>query len=174
MSVTALQTRLEARLRVAIIAPTIERRDVLTRIVTEAGHCIVDEVEADLILSDGESIIIGDRVTDNGVLPRDASAEQINAALYAVSVGLAVSMPMQSQLSELTERDTVTLLTPRELQILSAISEGSSNKEIARQLSISLHTVKFHVESLFRKLNVRSRAEAVARGLEQVRNIVDV
>jgi len=57
------------------------------------------------------------------------------------------------------------LLTPRETEVLAAISEGLSNKEIARRLEISLHTVKFHIESLLRKLGARSRAEAVAKGL---------
>ena len=51
------------------------------------------------------------------------------------------------------------LLTPRETEVLAAISEGFSNKEIARRLEISLHTVKFHIESLLRKLGARSRAE---------------
>ena len=58
------------------------------------------------------------------------------------------------------------LLTPRELEVLGAIMGGFTNKAIARQLEISLHTVKFHVESVFRKLGVRSRAEAVAKALD--------
>jgi len=57
------------------------------------------------------------------------------------------------------------LLTPRETEVLVLISDGLSNKEIARRLEISLHTVKFHIESLLRKLGARSRAEAVAKGL---------
>ena len=61
------------------------------------------------------------------------------------------------------------LLTPRELDVLAAIGTGLSNKAIARQLGISLHTVKFHIESLFRKLGVRTRAEAVAKGLGAAR-----
>lgn len=56
-------------------------------------------------------------------------------------------------------------LTPRETEVLALISDGLSNKEIARRLEISLHTVKFHIESLLRKLGARSRAEAVAKGL---------
>ena len=49
--------------------------------------------------------------------------------------------------------------------MLAAIGDGLGNKAIARKLDISLHTVKFHIESLFRKLGARSRAEAVAKGL---------
>jgi DNA-binding NarL/FixJ family response regulator len=57
------------------------------------------------------------------------------------------------------------LLTPREIEVLEALAEGLSNKAIARKLDISQHTVKFHIESLFRKLGVRSRSQAVIRGL---------
>lgn len=56
-----------------------------------------------------------------------------------------------------------SLLTPREAEVLAAIAEGLSNKEIARRLDISLHTVKFHVESLFRKLGARTRTQALAK-----------
>lgn len=59
------------------------------------------------------------------------------------------------------------LLTPRELEVLGAIGEGLTNKAIARRLEISLHTVKFHVESLFRKLGARTRTEALAKAAER-------
>ena len=65
------------------------------------------------------------------------------------------------------EPDFRSLLTPREIEVLSAIGEGLTNKSIARRLDISLHTVKFHVESLFRKLGVRTRTEAVAKSSER-------
>jgi DNA-binding CsgD family transcriptional regulator len=51
--------------------------------------------------------------------------------------------------------------------VLAALGNGLTNKEMARLLGISPHTVKFHIESLFRKLGVTSRAEAVARGMQQ-------
>jgi DNA-binding NarL/FixJ family response regulator len=60
-----------------------------------------------------------------------------------------------------------SLLTPRELEVLGAIGEGLTNKAIARKLGISLHTVKFHVESLFRKLGARTRTEALAKAAER-------
>jgi len=51
--------------------------------------------------------------------------------------------------------------------VLAALGNGLTNKETARQLGISPYTVKFHVESLFRKLGVATRAEAVAKGMRQ-------
>jgi len=67
----------------------------------------------------------------------------------------------------LAESDLGTLLTPREMEVLGAIGEGLTNKAIARRLGISLHTVKFHVESLFRKLGARTRTEALAKAAER-------
>jgi len=62
------------------------------------------------------------------------------------------------------------LFTPRELEVLGAIGDGLTNKLIARRLDISPHTVKFHVESLLRKLGARTRAEAVAKAREHQRS----
>jgi DNA-binding CsgD family transcriptional regulator len=53
-------------------------------------------------------------------------------------------------------------LTPRELDVLVLLAEGSSNKMIARRLGISVHTAKFHVGSLLDKLDAVGRTDAVA------------
>src|SRR6266542_1263301 len=52
-------------------------------------------------------------------------------------------------------------LTERELAVLRALAEGQSNKEIARALWLAEQTVKFHLTNIYRKLDVRSRTEAV-------------
>jgi len=61
------------------------------------------------------------------------------------------------------------LFTPREVEVLAGIGDGLTNKMIARRLAISPHTVKFHVESVLKKLGARTRAEAVAKAREQTR-----
>src|SRR5512134_1962951 len=57
-------------------------------------------------------------------------------------------------------------LTPRELEILGCIADGSSNKMIARALDISDGTVKLHVKAILRKLGLRSRVEAAVTAVE--------
>ena len=53
-------------------------------------------------------------------------------------------------------------LTPRELEVLTLLAEGASNKMIAHRLGISVHTAKFHVRSLLDKLDAGGRTDAVA------------
>ena len=53
-------------------------------------------------------------------------------------------------------------LTPREGEVLSILAEGASNREIAARLGISLHTAKFHVRSIYGKLDATGRVDAVA------------
>jgi two-component system nitrate/nitrite response regulator NarP len=56
----------------------------------------------------------------------------------------------------------LTTLTRRELEVLSDLASGRTNKQIARDLGVSLNTVKFHVRNLFQKLRVNSRGQAIA------------
>lgn len=81
--------------------------------------------------------------------------------------GYEVVDAAQSGFAEIDEPERRSLLTPREVDVLAAIAEGLSNKEIARRLDISLHTVKFHIESLFRKLGARTRTQALAKAAER-------
>jgi len=57
-------------------------------------------------------------------------------------------------------------LSGRELEILQLVAAGKSNRQIATELFVSVGTVKTHLNNLYRKLNARSRTEAVARGRE--------
>jgi two-component system nitrate/nitrite response regulator NarP len=62
--------------------------------------------------------------------------------------------------SELAE-DPLDSLSPRERELLSDLGSGRTNAELARNLGVSVNTVKFHLRNLFDKLQVRSRAQAV-------------
>ena len=57
-------------------------------------------------------------------------------------------------------------LSTREIAVLTAMADGRSNKEIARRLGISFHTVKFHVASILEKLEVDTRTEAVIKAAQ--------
>jgi DNA-binding NarL/FixJ family response regulator len=106
------------------------------------------------------------------VLPRDVTPEQLRAALEAAAAGLVVVHPSEVSaiipaLASLTSpaHELPEPLTPREREVLQMISAGLANKEIAGRLSISEHTVKFHVASILGKLGASTRTEAVSIGI---------
>lgn len=110
-----------------------------------------------------------------GIVPIDAPAEQLQAAIAATAQGLIVLPGFRP--SWLYERMPVVVtnnipvadeaLTSREREVLELVSQGLSNKLIARRLQISEHTVKFHVSSISTKLGAASRTDAVSRGLRR-------
>ena len=177
------------RLRVAIRATDSPRRAALGKIIAEAGHVVVGvDDTADVVLVDGDNpasetrpvVTLGGADDDvPGVLTADADPGQIDAAIRAVAAGLIVRLPSAREReggfgamreSPMHENLGQALLTPREIEVLAALAEGMTNKAVARRLDISLHTVKFHVESLFRKLGARTRTEAVAKASERRRH----
>ncbi len=109
-----------------------------------------------------------------GLLPLAAVAAEIIAAVRAVANGLlAIHADFHHDLfsEELlfldAESKQFEALTPRETEVLSLLSLGLTNKAIAGQLHLSDHTIKFHVGSIFEKLRVSSRTEAVSVGVRQ-------
>ena len=102
-----------------------------------------------------------------GVVPPDVPSEELGAAVAAVAQGLTV-LPKTLAERLLDEPSAVEELpeplTARESEVLDLLGHGLSNKIIARQLHISEHTVKFHISSLYSKLGVSNRAEAVSQG----------
>jgi DNA-binding NarL/FixJ family response regulator len=99
-----------------------------------------------------------------GILPTDVSAEELIAAVHALSQGLIVgtaALLFESENEPLAQGP----LTDRELEVLGLLAKGLANKQIAVALGISEHTVKFHVSSIYTKLNVTNRTEAVRAGL---------
>jgi DNA-binding NarL/FixJ family response regulator len=102
-----------------------------------------------------------------GLVAPDAPPEELGAAVAAAAQGLIVLprslterlLQQPAAVEELSEP-----LTSREREVLELLGRGLSNKLIARDLHISEHTVKFHVSSLYAKLGVNNRAEAVSQG----------
>jgi DNA-binding NarL/FixJ family response regulator len=114
-----------------------------------------------------------------GWLPLEATPGELAATVRALDEGLGVFHP--NILNELLEQtyheshpdrsrlnhDLREELTPRELQVLQLLAEGLANKQIAVNLGISENTIKFHVSSIFGKLGVNNRLEAVRAGVRQ-------
>jgi two-component system, NarL family, response regulator YdfI len=71
----------------------------------------------------------------------------------------------QFNIQEKVAIDPVQILTAREVEVLIQIGSGLGNKAIAHHLHISEHTVKFHISSIFQKLDVATRTEAVTAGI---------
>jgi DNA-binding NarL/FixJ family response regulator len=106
-----------------------------------------------------------------GILLRDSSAEEMAAALQALLMNLVVLDPVLTQsllpAAPPFELTPLEAITPREMEVLHLLAEGHPNKTIAQLLSISEHTVKFHVNALMGKLNAQSRTEVVVRATRQ-------
>jgi DNA-binding NarL/FixJ family response regulator len=100
-----------------------------------------------------------------GALPLDASREELIAAIHALAEGLVVSAPQFINARPARESSEHPALSEREIEVLGLLALGRANKQIAAELGISEHTVKFHVSSIFNKLNVTNRAEAVRQGV---------
>jgi len=148
----------------------ISRDDLEGALPEEPGKLAV------LVVSDQQGLtrqIAGLPLRGWGLLPLETSAEELRAAVRAVYEGLIVGAPallepllVQTQLTSLPDTAPESpSLTEREIQVLQLLARGLPNKQIALQLSISEHTVKFHVSSIYAKLDATNRTEAVRSGI---------
>lgn len=113
-----------------------------------------DSAEATRAFRDGASVV-----------RRAAAGEVLAAAVVAVQRGLRV-LDGAFQDGRGEDRSASTLvepLTPRELEVLTLLADGLSNRRIAKRLDISEHTVKFHVNALLLKLDADTRTAAVVK-----------
>jgi len=145
------------------------------------GLVLVDEEEAEVTVSD--TLPVDDRPAvvlgagENArfgptTLPAGSSATVLRIAIEAALHGFICLSRNADQAGTLADDSekiysvaSQAILTARELEVLQLMSEGASNKIIARHLDISVHTAKFHVGSILEKLGAGSRADAVARGI---------
>ena len=93
-------------------------------------------------------------------LTADPNLELVDRAERAEAV-VSLPTPRRAEL----EGGLIESLTTREHDVLALVADGLSNREIAHDLAISEHTVKFHLASVFGKLGVSTRTEAVQRGV---------
>ncbi|MBB5835138.1 response regulator [Kribbella italica] len=100
----------------------------------------------------------------SGYLLKDAPPEDLFRAIRGTARGEAILAPA---VAARLMRRTGPLLTEREVEILDQLATGRSNREIARRLFVSEATVKSHLSHIYTKLEVDTRAAAVARAIEQ-------
>ncbi len=109
-----------------------------------------------------------------GVLSTEATEDEMVAAIFALGEGLWVGAPglvkslirFSGRGQSSSDESPIEPLTSREMEVIQLMAQGLANKQIALSLGISEHTVKFHLSSLYAKLGISSRTEAVRRGIE--------
>jgi DNA-binding NarL/FixJ family response regulator len=120
------------------------------------------------MFEDDESVIKGLQAGGRGYILKDSDPQTMLRAIRAVAsgeslLGSAVALKVLRQFSALDKGGSAVLgeLTAREREVLQAIAEGRSNKEIAGKLAISEKTVKNHINNIFSKLHIFDRTQAV-------------
>jgi two-component system nitrate/nitrite response regulator NarL len=136
-----------------VVMLTMSREDVDLRAALRAGAqgYLLKDLEPEDLVPALEAVLRGDNVVDREMV--GTLARIVGSAAGGTQETARPAHPFAE-------------LTPRELEILECIADGSSNKMIARALSITDGTVKLHVKSILRKLGMRSRVEAAVAAVE--------
>lgn len=131
-------------------------REVLQRIAQQ-----FPEVKIIITAMDGSQKWLHEVMQFNvqAVVPRDSDAETFVLALNAVARGMMFLPGDWLNSTELESRD-IKAFSARQREILQMLAAGESNKQIGRALNISTGTVKAHLESLYRRLDVKNRTQA--------------
>lgn len=102
----------------------------------------------------------------DGYMLKDSNSDELKKAIYSVIDGESYIQPnlipiLNSKMIERdVEKEKLALLTKRELEVLKLMAIGSYNKEIGEKLNISERTVKNHISSIFKKIDVSDRTQA--------------
>lgn len=132
------------------------------------GRYILDHLNAQerapriVVYTGDESRLVPSQVLAHGGAAFVAKSEQPAMLLDTIAAVAAGRMVFPYIDVRSLYENPLTTLTPRELEVLSDLASGRTNKQIARDLGVSLNTVKFHVRNLFQKLGVNSRGQAIA------------
>ena len=161
------------RPRVLVVSPDADFSGKVSERLARAGIDVVGPVAT----LEGGARLPADIVVVDGRTAGNANARGLNAVgalvvvVGAVAAGLTVTSPdgvasARAGADPGASSDEVEEpLTPRERDVLELVALGLSNHAIAARLGISDHTVKFHLASIFGKLDVTTRTGAVRRGL---------
>jgi DNA-binding NarL/FixJ family response regulator len=125
-------------------------------------------------ITDDETVLDAIRAGADGYLTKDRASEEVVQAVRAAHAG-EILLP-RAVVYEIAQRVALSRrralvrrpteqLTPRELQVLAALAEGLSSREICDRLFIAQNTLRTHVQNIMNKLRVHSKLEAVAFAL---------
>lgn len=103
------------------------------------------------------------RLGVDGYLMKTSSDVELVAAIRSVMRGDRVLCSVASTVLDQSSAQTLSMPTSKEMDVLRALARGLKNKDIADELSVSVHTVEYHIHNLFLKLNASSRADALMR-----------
>jgi NarL family two-component system response regulator LiaR len=123
--------------------------------------------------SDDEHLLRAVQAGALAYLPKTAGVDQVVGSVRAAARGESLLEPriaaslVRAVRETSTRRRPLDQLSPRELEVLTALAHGRSNRQIARALSISEETVKAHVSSILAKLQLADRTQAAIFGLQQ-------
>jgi DNA-binding NarL/FixJ family response regulator len=165
------------RLRPDVVLMDVRMPEMDGVAATRALHEQFPEVGVIILTTfdDDEYVFEGLKAGARGYLLKDVSSDELTVAVRAVAAGQALIQPsiarkVVAEFSRLaasgapsTPEGIDEQLTERELEVLRALAEGLSNKEIANRLAITEGTVKNHVSNLLGKLDVRDRTQALLK-----------
>jgi two-component system, NarL family, response regulator LiaR len=123
--------------------------------------------------SDDEHLLRAVQAGALAYLPKTAGVDQVVGSVRAAARGESLLEPriaaslVRAVRETSTRRRPLDQLSPRELEVLTALAHGRSNRQIARAMSISEETVKAHVSSILAKLQLADRTQAAIFGLQQ-------
>jgi DNA-binding NarL/FixJ family response regulator len=151
--------------------PGVNGLEAMREILNTSPHIRILVVS---MLEDDDSVFASMRAGACGYVPKGANQAEMLRAIRAVANGEAIFGPGIAQrligffsASRLSAAPRIfPELTEREAEVLELIAHGHTNEEIARQLVLSLKTVRNHVSNIFSKLQVADRAQAVLRARE--------
>lgn len=118
------------------------------------------------LVPDDQAAAMAWKLGARGVMAREFDEDRLLSAMTALVQGLVIVSPSLAGTlvrSGWTSETPMVDLTPREMDVLALMAEGLTNRAIGHRLTISDHTVKFHVNAILTKLDAQSRTDAVVR-----------
>ena len=136
--------------RVIMLSPFFNDEELFETIKTGAAAYIDKRTNAKDLISTIRKVSRGEYPINDSIIVRPAIAERVLKQFQEIA------------LAGLVKEKVAAPLTTREIQILSYIASGNTNKQVAYVLGISEQTIKNHISAILRKLNANDRAHAVA------------